>query len=125
MDTTFRWIDGPSATDAEWEKIDAILANKGWASLNRPTTRLLVVEDGDRILGFICLQLFPHTEPLYVTPSQRGTGLAKELSDQMLEYLKKVEARGWMAIADSPFAAEMCEKAGMVKVDAPVYRTLA
>jgi hypothetical protein len=121
-DPTYRWVDGPTATDEEWDKIEGILASRGWMSLNRPTTRILVADDADgSLLGFICLQMVPHTEPLFVRPSQRGTGLAETLADKMLEFMLSIQARGWMVVADNPIAAELCESRGMVKVESPVY----
>lgn len=123
---TFRWIDGPVATDDDWDKIEHILAARGWMSLNRNTTRILVAETPDgKIAGFQTLQLVPHTEPLFVAPSQRGTGLAEELTERMYAFLTEVHVRGFVAIAESRFAEELCEKHGMKKVACPVYVKLS
>lgn len=122
MSITTRWIDGPVATEDEWDRLEGILAARGWMSLNRNTTRILVAEDEHgTLLGFYCLQLFPHAEPLWTAPSQRGTGLADQLADMMLSFLVEVRARGWMIVADSPYAAKMCEARGMRKLESPVY----
>jgi hypothetical protein len=59
-EVTYRWIDGPTATDAEWNEIDRLLASRGWMSLNRMTSRVLVAERDAAIIGFTCLQLVPH-----------------------------------------------------------------
>ena len=119
---TFRWIDGPAATDEDWDKIEAILAARGWMSLNQNTSRILVAETSDgKIAGFSCLQLVPHAEPLFVAPSQRGTGLAEELTERMYAFLAEVNVRGFVAIAESRFAEELCERHGMKKVACPVY----
>jgi hypothetical protein len=127
-DITFEWIDGPDAKDAprpatheEWDAIDEVCAARGWMSLNRTLTRILVAKRDDRIVGFIVLQLVPHTEPLYVDPAERGTDLAATLADQMVEFLLSVKARGWLVIADSPHARQLCEDRGMQKVKSPVY----
>jgi predicted N-acetyltransferase YhbS len=118
-----RWIDGISATQEEWDRIDSILAARGWMSLNRELTRILVAEDDGRLIAFLVLQAIPHTEPLWVAPSARGTSIAQELADDMVAYLKEVGARGWMLVADHPIAARMAEERGMFKVESPVYVT--
>jgi len=126
-DITFEWIDGPNstgprpATIAEWDAIDELCAARGWMSLNRQLTRILVAKRGEEIAGFIVLQLVPHTEPLYVAPSERGTDLAASLADQMVEFLLSVKARGWMVVADNPHAKKLCEDRGMTKVKSPVF----
>lgn len=117
----YRWIDGPTATVEEWDHVDEILAMQGWSSLNRPTSRVLVAEDKEGIAGLICLQLYPHTEPLYVRPAYRGTGLAEELADRMYAFMRDVQARGFMVVADSPYAEKLCKERGMTKVESPVY----
>ena len=129
-EVTFQWIDGPDgdgpqpATQAEWDAIDEVCAARGWMSLNRMLTRILVAKRGDEIVGFHVLQLIPHVEPLYVAPSERGTELAAQLADQMVAHLVDVKARGWLVVADSPFAEQLCKERGMKKLKAPVYSTL-
>jgi hypothetical protein len=125
---TFEWIDGPDAKDAprpathaEWDAIDEVCAARGWMSLNRTLTRVLVAKRGEEIVGFHVMQLVPHTEPLYVAPAERGTELAASLADQMVEFMLSVKARGWLVIADSPHAKKMCEERGMTKVKSPVF----
>lgn len=119
---SYRWVDGNDATAEDWDRVERILAARGWLSLNRPTTRILIAEDaGGELLGFICLQMVPHTEPLFLRPSARGTGIAEELADRMLEFMLSIRARGWMTVADSPVAEKLCEARGMVRIESPVY----
>jgi predicted N-acetyltransferase YhbS len=109
----------------EWDAIEAILAARGWMSLNRETTPAIVLaERNGMIVGFIALQMIPHTEPLYVAPDERGTEVASELSDLMLNFLRDNQARGWMVVAENPFAERLCRQRGMVKVEYPVYVAL-
>src|SRR5208283_2563973 len=122
---TYTWIDGPDsegpqpATQEEWNAIDEVCAARGWLSLNRLLTRVLVAKRGDDIVGFIVLQLIPHTEPLYVAPSERGTELAATLADKMVEHMVNMKARGWLVVADSPFAEQLCKERGMRKLASP------
>jgi len=125
-DITYRWIDGPTASDADWTRIDGILATRGWMRLNRRVTRILVAEsDGGTLLGFFVFQLVPHTEPLWVAPSARGTDIPQQLADRMREFLVADGARGWMLVADSPVVERMARERGMRRVESPVYIDVA
>lgn len=119
---SYRWLDGPTATDAEWDRIDDLLSARGWMSLSRETTRILVAEDAEgNLKGFFTLQLTPQCGPMYVAPSARATGLADALADKMLDYLIDAKARGWFIVADNPHVPSMCESRGMKKLTSPVY----
>jgi GNAT superfamily N-acetyltransferase len=118
----YRWIEGENATDEDWERVEGILAARGWMSLNRSgLTRIRVAEEDGKLAGFYCLQMSPHAEPLYVAPAYRATGVADALADDMLLFLTQVHARGWFIVADSKFAEQMCEARGMRKLESPVY----
>jgi hypothetical protein len=130
QDVRFEWIDGPDARDAprpatkaEWDAIDDVCIQRGWMSLSRTYSRVLVAYRGDRMIGFHVLQLLPHAEPQYVNADERGSGIAQQLADQMVAFLQGVKARGWMVIADSPFAEKMCKERGMTRIKSPVYMT--
>lgn len=121
-DVRYRWIDGPTASDADWDTIDLLMATSGWPSLNRATTRIRLAEDATgKVLGFSVLQLFPHAEPLWVAPSARGTGIAEKLTDDMFAFLQEVRVRGFLVVASSPFAQRLCEQHGMKPLEHPVY----
>jgi len=119
-DITYRWVDGPTATDEEWSKIDDVLATRGWASLNRYTSRILIAERGNEF-AFHVFQLVPYCGPLYVPRSMRGQGIAEDLADKMMEFLVENNARGWLVTAESAHAAKLCETRGMMRVPCPVY----
>lgn len=120
-DVTYRWIDGPLATDEEWERIGLILAARNWMSLNRPTTRVLVAEHEGRLAGFFVFQLVPHAGPFYVRPDLRGSEIGNELADRMAEFFAETHARGVVIVADNPISAQMCIERGMLKVQQPVF----
>jgi len=120
-DTTTRWIDGPTASQEDWDAIEGVLATRGWMSLNRLTSRICVKERAGEIIGFHVLQMVPVAGPLYVQPKYRGTGLAAELADDMLSFLVEIQARGWVVFVESAHAAKLCEERGMTKVEQPVY----
>ena len=122
-EVTYRWVEGREATDHEWDTIDTMLKAMGWMSLNRLTSRILVAEDGERIVGFSCVQFFPGVGPLYVRPKVRGSGVAEELADRTMAFLVDAQARGWIVVADSPHTVKLCEDRGMKPIEAPVYVT--
>jgi hypothetical protein len=121
MMITYRWVDGKDASDADWDKIESILVARGWMSLNRQVSRILIAEDESGKMGFHVFQMIPYCGPLFVPPSMRGSGVAEELADRMFQFLGEMQARGWIATAESPHAAALCEKYGMDKVTTPVY----
>jgi GNAT superfamily N-acetyltransferase len=128
-DVTYEWVDGPDsggphpATREEWEAIDARLVESGWMSLNRTLTRVLLAKRDREIVGFHVMQLLPHAEPLYVAPTERGTKLASELADRMVEFLKASNARGWMVLAGNAHTEKLCRERGMKKIASSVYMT--
>src|SRR5215467_7422306 len=120
-EVTYRWVDGWQATQPEWDAIEEVCAAKGWASLNRSTTRVLLAEANGMIVGFNVFQMFPYVGPLYVAPEMRGTGIAENLADGVLQFLTDVNVRGFMTVIESPHAARLCEARGMKLLTAPVY----
>jgi len=119
---TYRWVDGRDASEEDWERVESLLAAKGWMSLNQSTSRILMAEDASgTLLGFHVFQLIPYCGPLYVKPSARGTGVAEELADKMLTFLIDVQARGWLVTAESAHAEKLCVERGMKRVESPVY----
>lgn len=118
----YRWITGVEASQEDWDRIESICASRGWMSLNRELTlRILLVEDDEGLCGFLPLQLIPHTEPMWTAPRIRGTEVAAEMARQMKQFLDENDARGYLVIAESPFAAKICEHFGMHRVVSPVY----
>ena len=118
---TYRWINLWEATEQEIAQIDRIIEQNGWITLNLRTTRVLVAEIDSRIVGFSVCQFMPYVGPLYVDRLQRGAGVADTLADKTLEFLREVEARGWLVVADSPHVEKICQDRDMQKVESPVY----
>jgi hypothetical protein len=117
----YRWCDGPTASQEDWDRVESILAARGWSSLNRPTSRILIAEVDGELAGFHIFQFYPHAEPQWVRPRYRGTEISATLADKMLEFLMDAKVRGFMVVADSEFAVALCEQRGMTKLNAPVY----
>jgi len=120
---TRRWVEGRDCSQEDWDRIELILAARGWMSLSRQLTRVRLAEEDGKILGLFVFQMVPYAGPLWVSPSQRGLGLAEALAKEMLDFLVQAEARGWIVVADNPHSAKLCEDFGMRRVEVPVYTT--
>lgn len=118
---TKRWIEGPTCSQTEWDTIDEMLAVRGWASLSRAVTRVLVAERDGKIVGFHVFQMVGYCGPLFIAREERGSGLAEDLVDDMQNFLHDSHARGYIAVTESPFAAKLCEKRGMERLPYPIY----
>jgi hypothetical protein len=116
-----RWVDGPDATAAEWKKIDDLLAVRGWMSLNRATTRVLVAEDDGELKGLLVFQMLPYLGPLFVVPSARGSSVPDIMLAEMRKFLAAVDARGWVVEAESPHTVALCERWGLQRMPSPFY----
>jgi hypothetical protein len=117
----YEWVDGPNSSDQAWDVIEQIMATRGWLGLNRNTTRVLLAWKDDKVIGFNVLQLMPYVGPLFVVPSERGTGVAGELVDRTMQFMAEVDARGFLAIAHSEHSVKKCISLGMELVEAPVF----
>lgn len=115
----YRWIE-----NEELAILDPIFDEKGWTKLNLYTgTRALCAYEDNKLVGFFVLQLFPHTEPLYVdSTTHNSPEIAISLVRQMVEFIKSINIRGYMVVADTEFAKLMCERGGMQQIESPVYR---
>ncbi len=113
----FKWIYGEEML----AMLQPVIEHQGWTPLNPYTARALVAMEEGILCGFSVIQLFPHAEPMWVETDLRGSGLAEELATRMKKYLDDTQTRGYMVIADSPFAVKLCEERGMKRLTSPVY----
>jgi ribosomal protein S18 acetylase RimI-like enzyme len=116
MAIEYKWLDNDSV-----EALDAVMIAHSMPVLNRHTTRVRAAYDGDRLVGFLVLQLFPHMEPIYVDPEYRGNGISKQLVDDMYEFMNECQIRGFMCMAESPNSEKICQGLDMTKIEIPVY----
>lgn len=128
-DITYRWLIADD--DIYLDAVETTVRAMGWTPL--PDRSLLdrtyrvfgafVYTDTHQnlLVGFLIVQLIPHTEPLYVTPRYRGSDIARELSSHVFSYMLQSSTRGFMVVADNPIAVQLCEQLGLRKVDSPVY----
>lgn len=111
-----RWLDGD-----DLDQLEPILRERGWMSLNKSTTRVRAAFYEGRIVGFVCLQLVPHMEPLYVEPEFRGSPVAMDLVNDMAEFIRDARCRGVMIVAGAPGIEALAKHFGMEQITHPVY----
>jgi len=119
----YRWL----TNDEIVNEVNPICARRGWALLNvndaQPTCRVLGAFDEFEggLIGFMAFSLMPMIGSLWVQPDHRDGTVSRELAVQMHQFLKDADARGFIAVADHPVTSRICERFGMVKMEAPVY----
>lgn len=122
---TYRWL----TSDEIAALVNPDLERKNWAALNvndeRPTCRVLgaFLEDGTLVESFT-MQLVPMLGPMLRHDNTiRDSGeTSRRLAAVMEDFLRnEVQARDFMAIADSPLTKRLCERFGMKLVRVPVF----
>lgn len=106
------------------EHVNPVMAAKGWAELNLESCRVLAAIDevDGHIIEFMVIQLFPLLGPMLRIDEAKDSGAtSRALAQQMYDYLLTENARGFLAIAESPFTKRICERFGMEPLDYPVY----
>lgn len=114
---TKTWLGGD-----ELDILDPFIKARNWQPLNKALTRVRVAfDEQNRVVGFYCVKLLPHPEPIFVDPEWRGTGLAEDLAQDVHKALADTPAGGVWFTAENPVSAQMAERHGLVQVKYPVY----
>lgn len=121
--TEYRWLSNQEIE----ELVNPVLRLRGWAELNinelQPTCRVLgAVVDGELIESFT-FQMQPLLGPLVRHNNElRDSGeTTRALVAVMGDWIKTVNARDCMVVANSPMTVRLCERFGMKKLIDPVY----
>lgn len=116
---TYRWLTPEEIV----RDVNPALASRGWSELNTEVARVLGAFDGDTPVEVFALQLFPFLGPLLrVDNTYRDNGeVSRVLAQEMEDFLAANEARGCLAIADSPVTERLCQRFGMRRLDSPVF----
>lgn len=112
----YRWLTGP-----ELSILEPILDSMNAMALNRQTTRAIGAFQGERLIGFFCLQFIPHLEPLYVDPEFRNAEISKTMVSEMVRFLRESDARGVMIVAEYPGIEKLAQSFGMSRIEYPFY----
>lgn len=79
---------------------------------------IIEIEETEEIIGFFCFQLRAFSEPMWIHPNYRSSGLWVKLVSMILPLTE--EKRTYM-IATTPKVEEMCKRLGLKRVECPIY----
>lgn len=88
----------------EWHRLNGTEAEILWPTLDEEHAKILVVEDGDRIIGCWTLMTIPHVECLWIDPKELARvsvarrlwlGMRRLVADMGITYV-------WTAAAEDP-----------------------
>jgi hypothetical protein len=116
----YRWL----SNDEIEQMVNPVLEQRNWMLLNisdPPTCRVLGAFDGVSLIGFFCLQLTPVLGPVYTDSDHRDGTVMRELADRMNDYMVEANARGAIAICESPVSERVAARHAMKKIPYPVY----
>lgn len=119
----YRWLE---INEIE-ELVNPEMERRGWARLNineaQPTCRVLgAFTDDGTLYESITFQMVPMLGNLVKHVDAADSGeVSRRLSTIMYEWLIECNARDWMAVANSPVVARICERFGMRPITVPVY----
>lgn len=105
----------------ETEKLTPFLKQQGWGIPLPHLAAVVVGEYQGEIVSFAVAQLIPHAEPIYVSPSWRGTGLAEETAKQLAGYMLRAGTGMCLSIAQTKFAEDLCRMLGMVEMQGKIF----
>jgi hypothetical protein len=84
----------------EWPRLVGTEAETVWPMLDPSSARVLVVEDGDRIVGCWILAPYWHAECVWIAPERRGqSSVARRLWGFMRQTVIDLGGRGFITAA--------------------------
>lgn len=104
--------------DDEMAILHPLFERLGWPDPEPAMAKVVVAEAGTGkqaiILGFCVVQFIVHSEPMWVHPSARGTGIAEGIVQQVMHYIEHdCKIKRYVCIAKTgSFAARLCEQYG-------------
>lgn len=115
----YEWL---TAEQIEW-LVNPELEKRRMAILNPDCCRVMGAWNGEQLVSFFTIQLFPVLGPMVkIDAFHRDNGeVSRELATRMHAYLDESGARGYMVVADNPVTDRLCDRHGMMKLTSPVY----
>lgn len=106
----------------EWSKLAGTEAETLWPTLDAEHAQILVVEDGEKIVGCWTLMMVPHVECLWIDPSERArVTVARRLWLGMRALASQMGARVvWTAAVSDPVRG-LLDHAAARKLDGDHY----
>lgn len=105
----------------EWYKLGAFKHEFG-GSLPKPQQAdVVVVEDGDMIVGILTLEKMIHIGPMWTHPKYRASGVLAMLIKAGVQHFP-TELRGGVLFSKHPKIKKLAAMFGLLPVDMPAYK---
>ena len=116
-DYTYRWLE-PN----EYPLLDFYFAEEKVPRVDPNFSRVLAAFSpaGD-LVGFLCLQLVAHAEPIFVKPEHRRSGVASFLTQAMDSYADTLGLAGLYTQPTNEAAEKLVELVGFTKLPHPIW----
>lgn len=99
----------------EWPKLAGTLLHPTWQALDPRAARVLVVEDGEQIVG--CISIFPvwHVEGAWTAPARRGSiSIGRRLWTSLRALWADLGVSEFVCMATTPEGRRLCLRSGDV-----------
>ena len=106
---------------SESARLYPLLEKMGWMIPLPAAAACTIAEVNGEIVGFAVAQLIPHTEPAWVHPAWRGTGVAGRLASAIRENMEKCGFTHYVCLATNQASVELCKANGMKEITARVF----
>ena len=73
---------------------------------------------GQQLVGFLCFQLLPHVEPLWIDEAYRDNGLWRQMAEMIKPFTEPLTS---FIVADDASVEHMAKEYGFEIVEKPVY----
>lgn len=106
----------------EWDKLAHTELGQSLAYVLPEKTEILVVEDGDEIVGCWAILTIPHVEGVWIHPKYRGkTSVARKLWTAMRQTVERMGFTRVQTGACDPVIAALLERHGATKLQMDSY----
>jgi hypothetical protein len=112
---TFGWLGFE-----DWPLLAPIFEAQGAPMPSPETAGILAAVEGDKVVGFLVMQLVYHTEPLWVDESKRDGRLAGELVARMDAHFAESRTP-YYSFSDNAWVDREAKRLGMKQLDYKVH----
>ena len=106
---------------SEFEKVVHIFEEQGSRPPDPHSGFILVGEEQGEIVAFMVGQLIPHSEPIWVHPDYRKSGIAKSLLPNFDIVAKDIGWPYYLAVVDNSIIERMATEHGLTPMSGAIY----
>lgn len=105
----------------EWHKLEAFRGDFGGFLPTSWQADIVIVEDGDVIVGMLTLEKMVHIGPMWTHPKYRASGVLAMLIKAGVQHFP-TELRGGVLFSKHPKIKKLAAMFGLLPVDMPAYK---